>query len=90
MTKISSKAKQYITDYTKHCSNELISVMDKTGKHQNIYKEWLTVEDAESACIIEREETLRCILKWINKNANNYTFDMNDIVYFINQELNTK
>lgn len=89
MKKISDKTKQYIQDYTKRCSNELVSVMDETDKHQNIYKEWLTVEDAESACMIEREETLRSILRFIRKNAN-YTFDMNDVVYFINQKLNTK
>lgn len=90
MKKISNRTKQYIQDYTKHCSNELVSVMDATGKHQNIYREWLTVEDAESACMIEREETLRSILRFIRKNANSYTFDMNDVVYFINQKLNTK
>lgn len=87
---MSNKAKRYIQDYTKRCSNELVSVEDKTGKQTISYREWLTVEDAESACQIEREETLRYIMRYINKNASNYTFDMNDIVYFINQELNTK
>lgn len=90
MKKISNKAKQYIQDYKKCCSNELVSVMDEIGNKPISYREWLTVEDAESACIIEREETLRSILRFIRENANNYTFDMNDIVYFINQKLNTK
>lgn len=90
MKKISDKTKRYIQDYTRRCSNELVSVADKTGKQTISHMEWLTVEDAESACLIEREETLRCIMRWIRKNANRYTIDMNDIVYFINQKLNTK
>lgn len=98
MKKISDKTKQYIQDYKKCCSNELVSVMDETSKHQNIYREWLTVDDAKSACLIEREEVLREVTTWIRANlsqfditdANGYTIDINDIVYFINQKLNTK
>ncbi len=92
--KISSKAKQYITDCTKHCSNELVSPIT----NNSIYSWWLTVDDAESACMIEREEILREVTTWIRTNlsqfditdANGYTIDINDIVYFINQKLNTK
>ena len=90
MTKISNKTKKYIQDYTKHCSNEITSLYDICENHLNIYEGWLTVENAETACIIEREETLRSIIKWIRKNANRYTFDINDIVHIINQKLNTK
>lgn len=98
MTKISSKAKQYITDYTKHCSNELTSPYDVCENHLNKYEEWLSVNNAESACMIEREEVLREVTTWIRTNlsqfditdSNGYTVDLNDIVYFINQKLNTK
>ena len=98
MKKISDKAKRYIQDYTRRCSNELVSVEDKTGKQTISHMEWLTVEDAESACLIEREEVLRDVTIWIKTNlsqfditdANGYTIDINDIVYFINQKLNTK
>lgn len=59
MKKISDKAKKYIQDYTKHCSNEITSPYDIVANHLNIYERWLTVDNAESACMIEREEVLR-------------------------------
>lgn len=98
MTKISNKAKKYIQDYTKHCSNEITSPYDIVANHLNIYEGWLTVDNAESACMIEREEVLREVTTWIKENlsqfditdANGYTVDINDIVRFINRKLNTK
>lgn len=82
----------------KCCSNELESVEDYVGKQPTYYREWLTVEDAESACLIEREEVLREVTTWIRANlsqfditdANGYTIDLYDIVYFIDRHLNAK
>ena len=98
MMEISDEAKQYIQDYTKHCSNEITSPYDIVANHLNIYEGWLTVNNAESACMIEREEVLREVTTWIRTNlsqfditdANGYTIDINDIVYFINRNFKTK
>lgn len=74
------------------------SVESKYGKRVISYREWIDPENAVSACEIEREEVLRDVTIWIKTNlskfditdANGYTIDINDIVYFINQKLNTK
>lgn len=98
MTKISDKARSYIQDYTKQCSNELVSMYDIVTNQFNNYEGWLTVENAESACLIEREEVLREVTTWIKTNlsqfditdANGYTIDINDIVHFFNRDFKTK
>jgi len=98
MTKISDKAQLYIQDYTKHCSNEITSPYDIVANHFNTNEGWLTVENAKSACMFEREEVLREVTTWIKVNlsqfditdANGHTIDINDIVYFINRNFKTK
>lgn len=95
---ISDKTKQFIKINTNRYSNELGSVESKYGKRVISYREWIDPDNAVSACEIEREEVLRDVTIWIKTNlskfditdANGYTIDINDIVYFINQKLNTK
>lgn len=95
---LSDKTKQFIKIHTNRYSNELGSVESKYGKRVISYREWIDPENAVSACEIEREEVLRDVTIWIKTNlsqfditdANGYTIDINDIVYFINQKLNTK
>ena len=67
-----SKAKQFIKDYTKRCSNVLCAVEDKYGKKVISYHEWLTPEQALSAVAIEREEVIEEVLKWLRNNYRNY------------------
>lgn len=57
------KTKKYIQDYTRRCSNKLISVVDRNGEEVISYHEWITPQDAESACMIERE----CVVKELNE-----------------------
>lgn len=95
---LSDKTKQFIKIHTNRYSNELGSVESKYGKRVISYREWIDPENAVFACEIEREEVLRDVTIWIKTNlskfditdANGYTIDINDIVYFINQKLNTK
>lgn len=98
MTKISDKTKQYIQDYTKHCSNEITSQYDIVANHLNIYEGWLTVDNAESACMIEREEVLREVTMLLKKYLSDYDItdwmgsqiNIDDLVYFINRNFKTK
>lgn len=97
MPKISDRTEQYINDYMKCCSNELESVDDYVGKQPTYYREWLTVDDAKSACLIEREEVLREVTTWIRANlsqfditdANGYTVGINNVVCFFIQHFKT-
>lgn len=57
------KTKKYIQDYTRRCSNKLISVVDRNGDEVISSHEWITQQDAESACMIERE----CVVKELNE-----------------------
>ena len=62
------KAKQFIQDHTRNCSNELCAVEDKYGKKVISYHEWLTPEQALRAVEIEREEVIEKACKWLGKN----------------------
>ena len=63
-----SKAKQFIKDYTRGCSNELCAVEDKYGKKVISYHEWLTPEQALAAVEIAREEMIDKACEWLLKN----------------------
>ena len=52
------KARQFIKDYTRGCSNELCAVEDIHGKKVISYHEWLTPEQALAAVEIEKEELI--------------------------------
>lgn len=58
-----SKAKKFIDDYTRICSNEM-SLENKDGS--KLYNSWLTPDDALCAVEIAREETLLEVAAWIN------------------------
>ena len=68
-----SKAKQFIEDYTRSCSNELCAVEDRFGKKVISYHEWLTPEQALRAVEIEREELIDTGCKWLNAHILDYT-----------------
>ena len=63
-----SKARQFIKDYTRGCSNELCAVEDIHGKKVISYHEWLTPEQALAAVEIEREELIDKGCEWLLKN----------------------
>ena len=62
------KAQDFIREYTKGCSNELIAVEDKYGKEVISYHEWLTPEQALRAVEIAREELIDKASKWIGSH----------------------
>ena len=53
-----NKARQFIKDYTRGCSNELCAVEDRYGKKVISYHEWLTPEQALAAVEIARKELI--------------------------------
>ena len=62
------KARQFIKDYTRGCSNELCAVEDIHGKKVISYHEWLTPEQALAAVEIAREELIDKACEWLLKN----------------------
>ena len=63
-------AEQFIKDYTRTCSNELIAVEDIHGKKVISYHEWLTPEQALRAVELAREEMIDKAYKYINYQLN--------------------
>ena len=51
----------YISAYTRHCSNELVAVQDISGKRVVSYHEWLTPENARSVALIAKESTIEAV-----------------------------
>jgi hypothetical protein len=51
----------YISAYTRHCSNELVAVQDIDGKRVVSYHEWLTPENARSVALIAKENTIEAV-----------------------------
>ena len=56
------KAEQFIKDYTRGCSNELV-FEDGSGAH--IYENWLTPDQALSAVAYAREEMIDKACEWL-------------------------
>lgn len=92
---ISDNTKEFIKEHAQPHGKILYKI--ENGKAKAVSR-WIDSIAAEMACEIEREEVLRDVTIWIKTNlskfditdANGYTIDINDIVYFINQKLNTK
>lgn len=61
-----SRARQFIKDYTRGCSNETTSI----GSFDHTYHEWLTPEQALAAVEIAREETIDKAWEYINSQLN--------------------
>lgn len=64
----------YISAYTRHCSNELVAVQDISGKRVVSYHEWLTPENARSVALIAKENTVRETALWLAANALSYFY----------------
>ena len=63
-------AEQFIKDYTRTDSNELIAIEDIHGKTVISYREWLTPEQALRAVEIARKETIDKAWEYINNQLN--------------------
>ena len=64
-----SKTEKFISDCTRNCSNELISVESRAGKEVISYHEWLTPDQARKAVEIAREEMIDKFYDWLRSNA---------------------
>ena len=62
-----SRAEQFIKDFTRNCSNELVGYKD--GDEIIAYNPWLSPVQALRAVEIAREE----IYEWLEKNAEDYS-----------------
>ena len=51
----------YISAFTRHCSNELVAVQDIDGKMVVSFHEWLTPENARSVALIAKENTIEAV-----------------------------
>ena len=58
------KARQFIKDYTRGCSNETTPV----GSFDHTYHEWLTPEQALAAVEIAREELIKKATSYIQQH----------------------
>lgn len=63
-----SKVEDYIRRYTKHCSNELVSVQSKDGKKVISYHEWLTPDNAKCAAEIAMEEVIKKAVEFFDND----------------------
>ena len=66
---MSEKAKQYIKDYTRKCSNVI------SDSEQTLYSPWLTPDHAIAIMEITEEDTIEKALSWLQGNINNYIFN---------------
>ena len=64
----------YISAYTRHCSNELVAVQDIDGKRVVSYHEWLAPENARSVALIAKENIIRETAQWLAANALSYFY----------------
>ena len=81
-----TNVEQYIQDYKRTCSNQLISVQDRFGEKVISYYEWLTPDHARRVAEIAREETIEKAVEWLKNNLYNYAGedDKRNIVPFDN------
>jgi len=71
-----NKAEKFIQDYTRNCSNEILSPYPRVnndirridGEPAKEFSSWLTPDQARMAVEIAREE----IYKWLEENAANF------------------
>lgn len=70
------KARQFIKDYTRGCSNELCAVEDIHGKKVISYHEWLTPEQALAAVDIAREELIDKGCEWLRTHSEADYFEL--------------
>jgi len=63
-----NKAEEFIQNYTRNCSNEIIGGGWVNGEFVQIFNSWLTPNDARRAVEIAREE----IYEWLRVNLCDY------------------
>ena len=57
------KVEEYISKYTRHCSNELVAVENKDGKKVVSYHDWLTPENVRAAAALAEDEAMKKLIE---------------------------
>lgn len=68
------EVEKFIQDYTRNCSNEIGYCYNKTRNHNHVFYPWLTPDHARKVAEIAREETIKEVCEWIEKNVYSYTW----------------
>ena len=72
-----SKAEEFIQNYTRNCSNEILSPYPQInndirridGEPAKEFSSWLTPDQARRAVEIAREETIKEVCEWLDNHT---------------------
>lgn len=78
-----NKTEKFIQDYTRNCSNEILSPYPQInngirridGESAKEYSPWLTPDQARRAVEIAREDVIEETVDWLTKHAKKYYFN---------------
>ena len=65
-----NKAEEFIQNYTRNCSNEIIGGGWNNGEFVHIFKPWLTPDEARRAVEIAKEEIIEKVCMYLNEHRN--------------------
>ena len=82
-----SKAEEFIQNYTRNCSNEIIGGGWSNGEFVHIFNPWLTPNQARKAVEIAREEMIEKAIKWVEYNNENGGCKFDGLVENIKQAM---
>ena len=66
-----SRIEEFIKEYTRNCSNEIIIPTQDGCSYTKGYTSWLTPDHARKVAEIAREETIKEVCEWIKYNNEN-------------------
>ena len=59
----------YISGFTRHCSNELSGFVESGPFFKTAYEAWLTPDHARSVALIAKENTIEQAVEWLKENV---------------------
>ena len=63
----------YISGFTRHCSNELSGFVESGPFFKTAYEAWLTPDHARSVALIAKENIIRNATQWLAVHAPEYS-----------------
>ena len=61
----------YISGFTRHCSNELSGFVESGPFFKTAYEAWLIPDHARSVALIAKENTIEQAVRWIKRENEN-------------------
>ena len=61
----------YISGFTRHCSNELSGFVESGPFFKTAYEAWLTPDHARSVALIAKENIIEQAVRWIKRENEN-------------------